>query len=237
MVKIVIRNTKLMDLKQMSASNKRNLTENYDMDYWSETFNTNGGKKHSFVATFASEIIGYIFASDDCIISFAIDEPFRRFGIGKQLLAHCLNTFTNFVTLHVRKSNEAARNLYKSFDFTDNRLIEGYYTNEDAYEMIHKYNNKKYSQRSKLNVAYVKPKSDNKEVEINNIEITQRDNKNLEWLESQLRNLNPKQLSQLESLLEVTENKCEHGCDHQHHENNNFAELIQSGSKPNGTNM
>lgn len=160
MVKIIIRNAKFMDLKCMDAVNKKNLTENYSMDYWIETFNINGGKKHSFVACFANEIIGYILANDTTIISFAINEPFRKFGIGKQLLSHCINTFQCDILLHVRKTNDIARNLYKSFDFVDNNLIEGYYINEDAYEMIHKYNKKKYFEKSKLNIAYIKETED-----------------------------------------------------------------------------
>jgi len=226
MVKIVIRGAKFTDLKHMKASNQRNLTENYGIDYWTETFNANGGKKHSFVACFANDVIGYIFASDDTIISFAIDEPFRKFGIGKQLLAHCLNTFTSDVILHVRVTNDLARNLYKKYDFVDNRLIEGYYTDENAYEMIHKYSKKKYPERSKLNVPYVKPKAeekaadldvpktDNENNENNEINENNVNNENVEWLESRLDKLSK---SQLEAILGMTnEHDCGGKCGHHH---------------------
>lgn len=192
-----------MDLKHMSALNRRNLTENYGMDYWSETFNANGGKKHSFVACFANGIIGYIFASDDTIVSFAIDEPFRKFGIGKQLLSHCLNTFTSDVFLHVRKTNDGARSLYKNFDFVDNRLIEGYYTDEDAYEMVHKYNKKEYPEKSKLNVPYVKKKTEDDDKPLT-------DDENVEWLESRIKNMSA---SQLQAIL-GTEHDCGGSCGH-----------------------
>ena len=150
MVKIVIRQGKLSDVKYMMQLNEKNLSENYEINFWIETFMKY--KRHCFVATFANEIIGYIFTDDRTIISFAIDKKFRNFGIGKQLMAHCLNTFTLDVDLHVRKTNDSARNLYKNFGFNDKELVANYYLDEDAYEMVHVYEGTKYIEKNKINI-------------------------------------------------------------------------------------
>lgn len=160
MIKILIRKVKFLDLKYMSELNKRNLTENYDFDYWVRIFNDSEGNKHSFVAVYSSQIIGYIFGDKENIISFAIDEPFRKFGIGRQLLAHSLNTYTNDVLLHVKKTNDIARNLYKNFNFDEIKVLQEYYISEDGIEMIHKYG-KKYLEKSKFNIPYKKLKIKN----------------------------------------------------------------------------
>jgi ribosomal-protein-alanine N-acetyltransferase len=156
MVKIVIRSARYLDLKHMAEVNERNLSENYGMEYWSNIFN--GSKKHCFVAVFSNCVIGYILADETTIISFAVDEKFRKYGIGKQLISHCLNTFKNDIILHVRVTNEPAIKLYKNFGFVDDHVIKSYYSDGgDGYEMIRKYPGEKYPEKSKFNIPYTPP--------------------------------------------------------------------------------
>jgi len=60
----------------------------------------------------------------------------RRKGIGKKLLGYliavAIDTHVINITLEVRVSNEAARNLYKSFGFREVALRKFYYGDEDG---------------------------------------------------------------------------------------------------------
>ena len=135
MSKVVIRPAKFGDINQIMAVNARNLPENYSEGFWRATFAEGGGKSRSFVATYASDIVGYIFCDSESIVSFAIDEAFRRLGVGRQLMHHCLNAQTGPIHLHVRVDNESAIALYTSVGFTATNVIEGYYSYGNALEM------------------------------------------------------------------------------------------------------
>ena len=150
MVKIVIRNAKYSDLKSMKQINEKNLSENYDIDFWKYTFYEKFACKHSFVAVVANEIIGYIFSDINNVVSFAVNEKYRNNGIGKQLLSHCLNTYSTDLQLHVKTTNTNAQKLYVMFDFTNVKTIENYYDGGDAYVMLHKFTGKKYAVKNKL---------------------------------------------------------------------------------------
>ncbi len=70
------------------------------------------------------------------IDNFFVNENMRRMGIGKKLMSYLIciaidNHVVN-ITLEVRKSNEVARNLYKSFGFREVALRKLYYGNEDG---------------------------------------------------------------------------------------------------------
>ena len=65
-----------------------------------------------------------------------VNEKERRKGIGKKLLGYlvavAIDSHVINITLEVRVSNEAARNLYKSFGFREVALRKFYYGNEDG---------------------------------------------------------------------------------------------------------
>lgn len=154
MVKILIRRAKLCDVKQMKDINTRNLAENYEIEYWNAVFSKH--KEHCFVAIYTNLVIGYVLGNADTIVSFVVDEKFRGYGVGREIMHHCLNSYARDVCLHVRKSNDVARRLYYSLDFVDDHLVENYYTSptEDAYEMVRRYDPRrpKYPERIKMNV-------------------------------------------------------------------------------------
>jgi [ribosomal protein S18]-alanine N-acetyltransferase len=76
--------------------------------------------------------------ADEChILNIAVHPDSRRLGIGTVLLAEAINeaksTGANVVTLEVRRSNLAARQLYRKFAFEERRLRRHYYgPGEDA---------------------------------------------------------------------------------------------------------
>src|SRR5437016_13877034 len=99
---------------EIKAINELCLPENYPMDFWEQQL----GAKNSFVLCANSRVIGYILVNQEpVIISFAILEPYRKKGYGKQLLLTCLQELKKKnhenVRLHVRQSNLIAQNLYK----------------------------------------------------------------------------------------------------------------------------
>jgi [ribosomal protein S18]-alanine N-acetyltransferase len=76
--------------------------------------------------------------ADEChILNIAVDPQSRRLGIGSVLMTESINEAksagTNVVTLEVRRSNLAARQLYRRFEFEERRLRRHYYgPGEDA---------------------------------------------------------------------------------------------------------
>ncbi len=152
-MKILIRQMKLLDIKQVMELNQKILPENYPREFWIENFYK--GKTHSLVVIYAGLIIGYVFCDENAIISLAIDEQFRNKGLGKQLLYNCLNTYTTAIKLHVRVTNEIALKLYKSLGFIEEERIIEYYRNpvEDAFSMIRKPNGIKYNTKRILNIS------------------------------------------------------------------------------------
>lgn len=72
------------------------------------------------------------------ITNVAVHPQYRGLGLGRRIVAEILKLACCFgveeATLEVRPSNEAAIALYRSFNFQENGLRKGYYTdtNEDA---------------------------------------------------------------------------------------------------------
>ena len=97
---------------------------------------------HFFTALVDGEVAGYIgmyIVCDNCFVTnIAVFPKFRRQGIAKALIKMALLTNdameTDFISLEVRPSNEAAISLYKSFGFEQNGSRKNYYKNpnEDA---------------------------------------------------------------------------------------------------------
>ena len=89
----------------------------------------------------APSIIGFLcrwLIADEChILNIAVHPESRRLGIGGVLMTEAINeaksTGANVVTLEVRRSNLAARQLYRKFEFEERRLRRHYYgPGEDA---------------------------------------------------------------------------------------------------------
>jgi ribosomal-protein-alanine N-acetyltransferase len=97
------------------------------------------GQARSRVAAFCN----YWLVRDEVhILNVATHPEFRRRGHGARLIAHVIQ-FANrhrcrYVTLEVRRSNEAALELYRSFEFRPVGIRPNYYVedNEDAIVML-----------------------------------------------------------------------------------------------------
>src|SRR5579864_1670025 len=79
----------------------------------------------------------WLVADESHILNIAVHPSLRRHGIGSILMAHAIAEAkakeTRLVTLEVRRSNVAARCLYRKFGFEEQRLRRDYYApGEDA---------------------------------------------------------------------------------------------------------
>lgn len=75
------------------------------------------------------------------LLSIAVDEPYRRTGVGRQLLTWAIEQARAFyadqLCLKVRVSNAPAQALYRSAGFQDGPVLANFYENpvEDAMSM------------------------------------------------------------------------------------------------------
>ena len=84
-------------------------------------------------------ILGYLcrwLVADEChILNVAVRPPVRRAGIGVRLMEYAIGEARHekarFVTLEVRRSNLAARSLYRKLSFEERRLRKNYYGSGD----------------------------------------------------------------------------------------------------------
>src|SRR6516165_2709968 len=89
-------------------------------------------------------VAGYLcrwLVADEChILNVAVHPAARRGGIGTRLMEDAISEAkcekARFVTLEVRRSNVAARSLYRKLSFEERRLRKNYYgSGEDAIVM------------------------------------------------------------------------------------------------------
>ena len=88
------------------------------------------------------EVVGFvgvwIIAGEGDITNIAVSSKYRKLGIASNLLIKLFDVCKTFncedITLEVRASNIPAQNLYKKFDFKEEGLRKGYYSDngEDA---------------------------------------------------------------------------------------------------------
>lgn len=88
------------------------------------------------------EVVGFvgvwIIAGEGDITNIAVSPKYRKKGIASELLINLFDLCKTFncedITLEVRASNIAAQNLYKKFNFKEEGLRKGYYSDngEDA---------------------------------------------------------------------------------------------------------
>ncbi len=98
------------------------------------------------LAEMAGRIVGYIIywqlPKEVDIHNLAVHPAYRRRGIGHSLLSSAIDSAkgqgSNRVTLEVRKSNQAAQQLYHTLGFVERGVRKGYYSDdgEDALVMV-----------------------------------------------------------------------------------------------------
>lgn len=149
-MKMNIRCAKPDDLINMQHCNLLCLPENYQMKYY--FYHGLSWPQLSYVAEDEKgQIVGYVLAkmeedSEDNphghITSLAVKRSHRRLGLAQKLMNQASRAMVEcfkakYVSLHVRKSNRAALNLYTTtLKFTVSDIEPKYYADgEDAYAM------------------------------------------------------------------------------------------------------
>uniref|UniRef100_A0A060SZ51 ARAD1A17578p n=1 Tax=Blastobotrys adeninivorans TaxID=409370 RepID=A0A060SZ51_BLAAD len=152
-----IRQATVEDLEGMQNANLNNLPENYTLKYY--LYHALSWPQASYVATTTTSsgqerVVGYVLAKleDDApdpnkpiqghVTSVAVMRTYRRMGLAGKLMKQSLRGLrecygAESVSLHVRKSNRAALQLYKeTLQFEVLGIEKGYYADgEDAYSM------------------------------------------------------------------------------------------------------
>lgn len=141
---IIFRRATVKDAEAMDGLNRRCLPENYPLMEWKTILTMMPSL--SYVAYIGDTLVGYCLSMSTLdrqkgtIASIAVDQSYRRKGIGKELLLRSIDGMTkmglHIVSLNVRISNISAQTLYKQMGFRKHQLLQRYYQNgEDAYLM------------------------------------------------------------------------------------------------------
>lgn len=147
---INIRPATVDDLLSMQNCNLMNLPENYQFKYY--IYHAMCWPQLSHVAEdHSGRIVGYVLAKMEeevtdephgHITSLSVMRSYRRLGIAEKLMLQAQKAMVDnfkaqFASLHVRKSNRAALQLYRdTLKFTVYDIEKGYYADgEDAYAM------------------------------------------------------------------------------------------------------
>ncbi|EDQ86585.1 uncharacterized protein MONBRDRAFT_33780 [Monosiga brevicollis MX1] len=147
---VTIRTATMADLLNIQHCNLLCLPENYMMKYF--LYHNLTWPQLSFLAEDDNgQVVGYVLAKMDedntddphgHITSLAVKRSYRRLGIARKLMEQAAAAMVTcfharYCSLHVRRSNRAAFNLYnKTLGFDIAQLEPKYYADgEDAYEM------------------------------------------------------------------------------------------------------
>ncbi|CAA2984660.1 N-terminal acetyltransferase A complex catalytic subunit NAA10-like [Olea europaea subsp. europaea] len=146
---VCIRKATVDDLLAMQECNLFCLPENYQMKYY--FYHILSWPQLLYVAEdYNGKIVGYVLAkmeeeSSEChghITSLAVLRTHRKLGLATKLMTAAQNAMeqvygAEYVSLHVRKGNKAAFNLYtETLGYTIHDVEAKYYADgEDAYDM------------------------------------------------------------------------------------------------------
>ncbi|KAI9348427.1 putative N-terminal acetyltransferase complex subunit ARD1 [Zopfochytrium polystomum] len=148
---INVRQATMQDLPSMQNCNLTNLPENYVMKYY--FYHIASWPQLSYVAEDPKgRIVGYVLAKMEeepgdaphgHITSLSVMRSYRRLGVAEKLMQQAQKAMVEcfeakYVSLHVRKSNRAALQLYSNtLKFTEQEIEKKYYADgEDAKKMI-----------------------------------------------------------------------------------------------------
>lgn len=131
---IIVRTMKEEDLDRIMELEKTCFTTPWSRESFLLEITKNQLAKY-FVAEVDGVVAGYggiwLILDEGHITNIAVDEEYRRLGLGKKLLEEliilCKKYEIGSMTLEVREDNEPAKELYKSYGFIENGRRPNYY--------------------------------------------------------------------------------------------------------------
>ncbi len=139
-----LREVQSTDIDEMMTIERASFTSPWSARFFLEEIQVSYAK--SVLVEVEGRIVGYIIywqlPKEVDIHNLAVHPEYRRQGIGRSLLSSAIDSAkgqdSNRVTLEVRKSNQAAQQLYHSLGFVERGVRKGYYSDdgEDALVMV-----------------------------------------------------------------------------------------------------
>ena len=136
---MIIREFKRPDIKRVLEIEIEAFNDPYPPSILIDIYNLGAG---FLVAQYDNIVVGYIifwirYEDEGHIISLAVDEKYRKKGIGKELVSYAVNIFEKCnareIKLEVRISNKGARKFYIKMGFEEKEVLKNYYEDgEDA---------------------------------------------------------------------------------------------------------
>jgi ribosomal-protein-alanine N-acetyltransferase len=150
-MRLIIRDAKSIDIQQIAAIERLSFDQPWSVESFVHELSLPFSRTIVGLSNDGSrgEIIGYLcrwLVADEChILSVAVAPQFRRSGIGEILMGEAIAEAAvkgvAIITLEVRRSNLAARNLYRKLNFAERRIRKNYYgPGEDAIIMERRLN-------------------------------------------------------------------------------------------------
>lgn len=139
----IIRDAKRADLQQIAAIERLSFDQPWSLESFVHELSLPFSRTIVGLSQdeAGAEIIGYLcrwLVADEChILSLAVTPRRRRTGIAEILMGEAIAEAAGkgvaVITLEVRRSNLAARNLYRKLNFAERRVRKNYYgSGEDA---------------------------------------------------------------------------------------------------------
>ena len=141
---VYFREIQSADMDEIMTIERASFTSPWSAHFFLEEIRVSCAK--FVLAEVEGRIVGYIIywrlPKEVDIHNLAVHSAYRRQGIGRSLLSSAIDSAkgqgSNRVTLEVRKSNQAAQELYHSLGFVERGVRKGYYSDdgEDALVMV-----------------------------------------------------------------------------------------------------
>jgi len=141
---VYFREIQSADLEEIMTIERASFTSPWSARFFLEEIQVSYAK--SVLAEMEGRIVGYIIywqlPKEVDIHNLAVHPAYRRQGIGRSLLSSAIDSAkgqgSKRVTLEVRKSNQAAQQLYHTLGFVERGIRKGYYSDdgEDALVMV-----------------------------------------------------------------------------------------------------